>query len=326
MDFKSKIDEKANQWLIEENEGLSDAKKIELEQWLENKNHKKSYEENKKIIEECLDLDDEFIKDIENEVLKDTKQNNILYKSKYMIASVVMACIVIFTAFEVNNYFKPSFSQEYIAYDKKLLNISLPDKSIIDLDIKSDIKVSYYKDKRTIEINKGKALFSVTKDKTRPFIVKAGKTLVEVLGTKFEVVKLNNITKINVQEGLVKIGYLYDEEQNKQKTILQLKKAESLTLNSLGKVLNYKQMDPKKVATWKNDIIEFHKTTLKEATNIFERYSNQKVEFETFELSQFKISGKFSTLHYESFLEAITLIYPIKIEKIDNHSIKILKN
>ena len=90
-------------------------------------------------------------------------------------------------------------------------------------------------------------------------------------------------------------------------------------------VIKSSDIDIKEIASWKNDIIKFDKTTLKTAVNILERYTNQKIEFESYELSQLKISGKFSTLHYKSFLEAIELIYPIKSQK-EGDLIKIVKN
>ena len=126
-----------------------------------------------------------------------------------------------------------------------------------------------------------------------------------------------NISEINVIEGLVKVSYIYNKNAD-SKTLVQLKKAQSLRLDNLGKVLNYGNIDIQKIASWKNDIIVFDKMTLLEASSIFERYSNKKMNFQTYDLSQLKISGKFSTLHYDSFLEAIELIYPIKFTKNKN--------
>lgn len=324
MNLHEEIEKKANLWIMKENEGLNQEEQKQLDTWLQNNNYKEVYEENKSLISECLDLDDDFIKQIENEVLEEQKEEkvNFFYKTRYIAASIILTCFIVFAAFEVNNYFKPSFSQNYQSFDKKILNIALPDKSFIDLDIKSQVKVTYYKDKRFLELIKGKALFSVSKNKQRPFLVKSNKALVEVLGTKFEVVNIGKSTVINVLEGLVRVNHILDS--GKKKALVQLKANDTFSLNSLGKVLNQGKIKLENIATWKNDILHFEKTTLAQASKIFQRYSNQKLEFETYELSQLKISGKFLTSHYQGFLDSIELIYPVKIQK-NKDSIKIIK-
>jgi transmembrane sensor len=324
MNLQMQIDKKANQWLIKEKEGLSFQEQKELKLWLENINHKKAYDENKKLINECLHLDEDFIKELENEVLNNKEEEqNIFYKSRYLAASIIIACIVVFSLFEVKNYyFKPTFLTNYITSNKKSLNIKLPDNSIVDLDLKSQIEVVYYNNKRTVQLNRGTAMFSIAKNKEKPFFIKSGKTLIEVVGTKFEVINQNNITTINVLEGVVKVSHIYNNQGDIQ-TLIRLKKAQSFSLNNKGEVLNYNTINTKIIASWKEDMVNFDKTTLKEASSLFEKYSNRKMKFANYELSQLKISGKFSTLHYDSFLEAIELIYPVKIEK-DGIIVKVL--
>jgi len=311
MNLENEIDKIANSWLQREKEGLNNKEQEELFLWLKNKTHEKSYLENKKFIAEFMDLDEDFIKEIKNEVLE---KENIFTRSKYIAASITVACILFFSAYEVNKYYSPTYEQEYFSSNEKILNISLPDKSIIDLDIKSQIKITYYQNKRTVILQEGKAIFQVSKNPNKPFYVESGNTLVEVIGTKFEVLHLKNKSEVNVIEGLVKVAYVYNKKGDK-KTLAQLRRSQTLSINNDGQVLNYGNIDIKKIASWKNDIIVFDKMTLADASLIFERYSKQKMNFDSYELSQLKISGKFSTLHYDSFLEAISLIYPIKYTK-----------
>jgi len=322
MNLQDEIDYQTNKWLIKENEGLNEKEKADLDTWLKDDKNKKAYTENKEIINECLDLDDTFIQEMENEILATKSANNIFYNNKFIAACVVTISIIIFSVFEMYSSLKPIFSQNYISKNHKILNITLPDNTIIDLDAKSEIQVSYYKDKRVVEFTNGMAFFNIAKDKTKPFSIKVGKTLITVLGTQFEVVNLGKNTTINVKEGLVKVDYLYGD---KSKTIQFLNGLETLALSNLGEIIKYEKIDLDNIATWKKDIIEFNKTTLKEAFDLFTRYTNQKVEFETQELSLLKVSGKFSTLHYDSFLESVELIYPIKILQHED-TIQIIKS
>ncbi len=311
MNLENEIDKIASSWIQREKEGLNHKEKAEFSLWLKNKTHEKAYLENKELISEFLDLDENFINEMQNEVLNKV---NIFTRSKYIAASIAVACILIFSVYEVDKYYSPSYEEQYLSSNEKVLNIILPDKSIIDLDIKSQIKITYYNNKRTVILEQGKAIFKVSKNPKKPFYVRSGNTLVEVIGTKFEVTHLKNKSEVNVIEGLVKVAYIYNKKGDK-KTLAQLEKSQSLSINNKGKVLYYGHIDIKKIASWKNDIIVFDKMTLLDASLIFERYSNQKMHFDSYSLSQLKISGKFSTLHYDSFLEAIALIYPIKYTK-----------
>ena len=47
MNLKNEIEKKANFWLIRQKEGLTSFEQKEFEFWLENKHHKKIYEENR---------------------------------------------------------------------------------------------------------------------------------------------------------------------------------------------------------------------------------------------------------------------------------------
>jgi len=314
MNFTKEIDKKANLWKIKENEGLNKDEEKELKEWLENKKHNEIYEENNTIISECLSLDDDFIQSMEDEIQKDSGKSSVFYNSKYIVASVLFASLFVFGSFKFDAYYNPSYSQNYASLDKKILHIGLPDDSIIDLDVKSNINIEYYADKRMVLLKDGKALFSVAKNKSRPFIVNTGSTSIEVLGTKFEVIKINEDTKINVLEGLVRIDYINQNTGNKR-SIIQLQKSETLTLSNKGQVLEYNKINPSDIANWKRDLIQFKETSLKDAVSMFERYTDQKIEFESFEISELKVSGKFAISKYENFLESIQLIYPINIVK-----------
>ncbi|PUE66296.1 FecR family protein [Arcobacter lacus] len=321
MNLKNEIEKQANSWLIRQKEGLTFFEQKEFELWLENKHHKKIYEENRNLIDDCLSLDDDFIKELEDEVLKDIKQKSY-FNFKYISASVAILFTIVFSGYEIKRYFIPNFTQSFVSANEKILNIILPDNSIIDLDKKSQIKISYFDTKRVIDLEDGNAMFSVSKDKAKPFLIKTQNTLIEVLGTKFEVINFDNKTLINVLEGVVQVSYVANIF--KTQTLAKLEKSQSLILNNEKKVYVQNTIDTNEIATWKNDLIKFNKTSLEDASSMFERYSNNKMIFEDEKLSQLKISGKFSTLHYDSFLKSIEMIYPVKMTK-DGNIIKISK-
>ncbi|RBQ31174.1 siderophore-interacting protein [Arcobacter sp. FW59] len=317
----SEIEQQANFYLIRQKEGLSVKEQKEFETWMKDENNKKIYDDNKILIDDILSLDEEFIKELEDEISQDIK-TKYTFNFKYLAASVVFVCIIAFGGYQVNRNFIPNFSQNLVSVDEKILNVSLPDSSMIDLDKNSQIKISYYDTKRVITLEDGNAMFSVSKDENRPFLIKTKDTLIEVLGTKFEVINYDDNTIINVLEGVVQVSYISNFFTTQ--TLAKLKKSQSLTLNNHEKRFTQNEVNIKEIASWKNDEIYFNKTSLKDASLMFGRYSNNKMLFDDEKSANLKISGKFSTLHYDNFLKSIQMIYPVKIKK-DGNIVKVGK-
>ena len=74
---------------------------------------------------------DDFIKELEDEILQDIKTKSY-FRFKYIAASVAILCTIIFSGYEIKRYFIPNFTQSFVSVDDKILNIVLPDNSIID--------------------------------------------------------------------------------------------------------------------------------------------------------------------------------------------------
>lgn len=84
-------------------------------------------------------------------------------------------------------------------------SITLADGSTVELNARSEIRVRFGRHRRDIALVHGQALFHVAKDAARPFIVKAGNTLVRAVGTQFDVNELRAGTVVTVVEGLVAV-------------------------------------------------------------------------------------------------------------------------
>jgi transmembrane sensor len=83
--------------------------------------------------------------------------------------------------------------------------VRLEDGSTVDLNSQSKVRVRFGENRRSVELLEGQALFRVTKDTSRPFIVATDNTHVRAVGTQFDVYRKPSGTVVTVIEGRVAV-------------------------------------------------------------------------------------------------------------------------
>ncbi len=312
------INEEAILWLIKEQEGLSTCEKKELEQWLnESKEHKEAYISNKLIRETFKSLPNNKKEELKEKANTGIKRAKFIQKIRYFSTAAIFLLAVGIGSYKYYiDFTNPSFSKALISNNKIENKYLLPDNSKIVLDVNSTMNIDYYKNRREVTFPKGKAVFYVAKDKSRPFIINASNAQIEVLGTSFEVSNLNDKVSIKVKEGTVKIS---KKEYDKIKTIITLTKKEQLTLNRNGKVSDYGKIELERIATWEKGFLSFYKTPLKTVIKEFSRYIDIDVKYENEDIAYTAITGKFAINEFNKFLEALPKIYPLKLDRDKNY-------
>lgn len=81
-------------------------------------------------------------------------------------------------------------------------NLTLEDGSEVHVEARSSIKVDYTANARIVHVNKGEAVFAVTKDQKRPFVARTQWVDVTAVGTRFAV-SIDAGVVITVSEGAV---------------------------------------------------------------------------------------------------------------------------
>ncbi|QDF28543.1 FecR family protein [Halarcobacter anaerophilus] len=324
MNNDKKMKEQAVYWLSCEKEGFTESRKLEFENWLkENPSHQKVYNRMKFIHKIPKSLSEKNREDLSQKVHKELSKTKLSLKIKYYYSgAAVLILILFFSLFKTYDNNSLQYEKIYVTDVKNLSKQSLPDGSIISLDAKTNLNIEFYKNRREAFLTNGKVIFSIAKDKSRPFVISSDNIQIEVVGTKFEVINLDNKITINVQEGRVKTYHL-NKNKKRENTII-LTKADTITYTNKGEVNNYSKINPEKIAIWQDDLINFNQVTLKEAFTEFAKYTNHTFEFSSNEIKNYLVTGEFKSNQLDIFLNTIIKIYPIKIEKKDK-TIKIIK-
>ena len=176
--------------------------------------------------------------------------------------------------------------------NQERFTVSLSDGSTITLDAGSELKYpTKFRESRDVYLN-GEAYFDVARDDGKPFQVHAGKALVRVLGTKFNVRNWNDKYNVvvTVNEGKVS---LQSEDTNIPDKVVLIKDQQSI-MGLDGRPSGPKIVDATKYTRWMNNEIHFENATVREVLAQLERWYNF-----TFELPDTSIGNQALTIHIQ---------------------------
>ena len=200
----------------------------------------------------------------------------------------------------------------------QITNITLFDGTNIWLNAGSTIKYNHAFNTRNREIIlDGEALFSVTKNKKLPFIVKAGEAKVKVYGTEFNVKAYSNESKIETVliEGKV--------EFQSDKGSVTMQPGEFLSYAKSNGHIKKLSVSPADYTSWKGGKIYYDNEKLITITRQLERWYEVKFKFAHENIQSYRFTGvinKSKSLEY--VLNLIQEINKVKFE-IDNEYILI---
>ncbi|GAA4807887.1 hypothetical protein GCM10023231_41430 [Olivibacter ginsenosidimutans] len=113
----------------------------------------------------------------------------------------------------------------------------------------------------------GEAFFDIARDPTRPFMLDLQHTQVHVLGTRFNVrqQRNQNTMTLTLESGKIVL------EANGQQEVLH--RGEQLIYNiKEEKVLSIMQVDLQRTTAWRNGILRFEETPMKEVLHTLSNY------------------------------------------------------
>jgi transmembrane sensor len=196
------------------------------------------------------------------------------------------------------------------AYDKNT-SFTLPDGSVILLNRDSKIVFPKNFGLQQRELNlQGEAFFEVTHDTGKPFIVKAGKARIKVIGTSFAVDERagKNRIEVYVENGRVS---LYEEEMEHAGVLIEPGYIGQLSGNLPAKYLN----ENDNILAWKTRKIIFADTKLSEVIKVLEKVYGKEIIIENKEALNWPYTGTFDNQDLESVTKVLVENYQFGIEQ-----------
>ncbi len=186
-------------------------------------------------------------------------------------------------------------------------SVHLPDGSTVLLDSRSSLRVAFTAATRQVELDHGQALFSVVHDPRRPFLVRAGATVIRDVGTQFDVKERPDDTVVTVVEGRVAVlaraasappaapprlaspGSDYGGEP------VFVSAGEQVDMLAGGFSPPPVHVSVGSVTAWTRDQVVLESATLAEAAREFNLYSDRRIVAEDLGATPLRLSGVFVT-------------------------------
>jgi transmembrane sensor len=153
--------------------------------------------------------------------------------------------------------------------------IKLSDGSRIELNTDTVLRTQFAGGRRHVELVKGEAFFQIKHDAANPFVVTVANRQITDLGTKFVIRRSGDGLKVALLEGSARLTSGNDK---RRATATILKPGEVVVATARGFSVTRKSLgDLNNDLSWQRGMLVFHRATLLEVANEYNRYNEQKI-------------------------------------------------
>jgi transmembrane sensor len=239
---------------------------------------------------------------------------------------VAAAAAAVVTAVVLSWWSMRPESIEYQTRADDQLTATLSDGSTVRLNRSTHVRISLSREYRDVELLEGEALFTVAKDKHRPFRVTSLDSEIRAVGTAFNVVRGEDVTTVTVLEGQVEVAPIASAartlELDRQRAtmpsgIVRLVPAQQARVAPGGRLVTTRTVDARAVTAWTQPMLRFSDEPLREVIAHFNRYNTTRLVLEDDELGAVRVSGVFSAADVDSFLAYLDQVEGVTIQAKD---------
>src|SRR5471032_2588201 len=208
-------------------------------------------------------------------------------------ASLVVAALGAGLLFTINSQL--SYTGQFATALGERRHVQLPDGSVVELNSRTRMDVRYAWVHRRIELTQGEAMFSVEHDASRPFVVHAGSGWVTVTGTRFDVRRDLDETRVVVESGTVKVNGREGE-----------------------------QGAPVTLTAWRTGKLVFSNATLTEVAQEVSRYREKPLTVAPGKAAGLRLTSVFKADDTDALLKALPNILPVAVRTLADGSKEII--
>ena len=190
--------------------------------------------------------------------------------------------------------------------------MELQDGSVLHLNATSEVAIEFDRQERRIKLLHGEALFRVHGNSSRPFRVYSGKTVIEALGTQFDVEERQGDALVAVLEGAVQVS----NANQKLASPVHIAAGEQLHIARDGTSATKTAADLKRISAWQQRRLVFKDDSLSRIAEEFNRYNRSpKIRVEDAQVGKRRYAAAFDADDPESLIVILERDPTLSIER-----------
>ena len=331
------INEQACAWIAKMHDAdLTPAEATELQQWMrQSPAHKAELKRMASRWDE-LNVLTELAVPLKSPVTKSPTKKSSVKKSvaapvpvfAFALKAWGVAASVMLLAFTLWFIQPPSNPQASLAYatvigEQRLVTLS--DQTTVLLNTNSAIQVNYSVNTRTIKLLQGEAHFDVTSNPQRPFRVKAGKGVVNAIGTAFSVRLREEAVDVIVTEGRVEFNRQSLAAIGLSRESAIIDAGQSAVLNEVVDTIEMVQntSDPwlNKKLSWRNGLLKFSGDPLEDVVAEISRYTELNIVILDPQLRSLRVGGLFKVGETHKMFEVLEKGFGVHAQHINDKTV-----
>ena len=259
--------------------------------------------------------------------------------TRYPFRYVALAATLVLALFiGVQQGFQPAQQASYWTAVGEQKTITLPDKSVVQLNTNSRIKFDYQGEVRAIYLYEGEAHFTVAKNPQRPFEVYAGAGRVRAVGTAFSVMlnEMSHDIDVMVTEGVVDVApeisapsidfatvktnpkdniapSTVSKEPVKSRRV-EAGSAVVFNQKAVQAIEHVEDAEMQRRLAWQQGLLIFSGEPLEEVVTQISRYTDTKIIIKSEEAKALRIGGQFQVADTKAIFSALEQGFGLKAD------------
>ena len=190
--------------------------------------------------------------------------------------------------------------------------VKLEDGSWMSMNTDTVVRVRYGASRRYVVLERGEALFDVSKDANRPFVVAADDEEVRAVGTSFVVRKDASIVAVTLLEGRVKVEspvrpWGADKVARVEMVAGQSWRSQDNALTTLTPA------DLDALTAWRRGELVFDATSLRDAVAEMNRYNDKPLVILAPAAGSLPVSGVFNIRGSAEFAQTVAVVHGLNV-------------
>ncbi|GAA5076601.1 FecR family protein [Lysobacter panacisoli] len=194
--------------------------------------------------------------------------------------------------------------EHYVTTLGEQRDVTLADGTKLRLDTASVLTTRFDSDARVVELNRGRAQFTVGDD-PRPFLVHAGAGTVRDIGTTFQVSHRGDVVDVGLLEGRVDVSTAKAGSST-------LAPGEQVTVQADGRIGAKAPLDVAMARAWPQGDLVFQQRRLDELLSEMNRYSSRQIRLADPALGELRVSGVFHAGDQEALVAVLERGWPLR--------------